>query len=72
MVNIKLEDVQNSENKFPKLMKRDRDNLLVLFNNLTSGVVLSIGISHYKLGNSYSCFNPNDFTLYNEKITLFN
>lgn len=71
MISIKLQDIE-SNNGYPKLMKRNKDNLIVLFNNLTSGVVLFIGNSDYKFGNMYTCFNPNDFSLYDEKISLFN
>ena len=71
MISIKLQDIE-SNNGYPKLMKRKKDDLIVLFNNLTSGVVLFIGNSDYKFGNTYTCFNPNDFSLYDEKISLFN
>jgi hypothetical protein len=73
MINVTIGESKTQESKpFPKLMIGSQTHLVVLFVSEQVGVVITTGVSPYKVGEfSHNWYNP-DFTDYNEPITLQN
>lgn len=72
MIKVTLGEVKPQEEKpFPKLMKHNNSDLIVLFQRYKEGVVLYSGSGH-EVGENSKTWNIENFTDYNEPITIQN
>lgn len=71
MINVTIGESKTQEVKYPKLMISDLGRI-VLFTNKRSGIVMYEKEYHYGIGHLSESWNTEDFTDYNEPITLQN